>query len=262
MLFPYRKREPDAYHGLLSKKRLLPKIMATVVFISVLTLLNFSYKAAQGMRGLQETLCAHGALRSRLGDSGRILCSVESDLADVNYEDAFGVTQEHTREADYTTERPGGANNLAFVVTIPSCPQDTTHPAAEDDPGAAFYDAVGVLRDSICNCTARNPDSGSQYDSTMYAVIHPDAVFCNGFPPGGAAQGRRNLMDGNYTYDRVKVLEELGFWVVIWGEPVSQSYKTIQRRLYSNLLTWNFLYFTVALLIIGICVRDLRFNWS
>ena len=52
----------------------------------------------------------------------------------------------------------------------------------------------------------------------MYAIIHPEAIICNG--PSNAQNGRRSLQT-SYTYDRVAILQELGYWVNIWREPVS-----------------------------------------
>ena len=90
------------------------------------------------------------------------------------------------------------ATNVAYVLTLTNCnddlPVDIPAVDTQYDPAHAFYDAAAVLKYSICNCTHE-----SSYTSTMYAVVHPDAVEC--LRP-----------DGEY-YDRVRVLEELGYWV-------------------------------------------------
>lgn len=170
-------------------------------------------------RELQSAICENGVLKTHLSVGQRILCQVETELETQSFEEAFG-TGGSSFVADYDTERP--SDTVAFVVTVPSCREDASSRAAEDDPGDAFYDAAAVLRDSICNCTAKNPDSGSQYDNTMYAIIHPDATTCAGPTPSSSSEGNRRALSGgsSYNYDRVAILEELGFWVIIWGNPV------------------------------------------
>lgn len=160
-------------------------------------------------------LCSQGYLLKRLGGRARKLCEVDTELESDSFETVFSaVSTNYT--ADYNTPRPGGSQNVAFVVTIPSCPEDAVV-GSQDDPRDAFYDAAAVLRDSVCNCTATNPASGSKYSSTMYAIIHPDAVLC----AGPTTEAARRSLQSSYEYDRVKVLQELGYWVMIWGEPVS-----------------------------------------
>lgn len=164
-------------------------------------------------------LCTQGELWSKLSFWGmpsrvhRMLCEVSTELDQDTFENVFG-TVSTSYSADGFTETPEGDTNVAFVVTIQSCPETGAYPR---DPGDAFYDAAAVLRDSVCNCTATNPDSGSNYNSTLYAVIHPDAVMCEG--PSTAGGERR--LQSSYMYDRVAILQELGYWVIIWREPVS-----------------------------------------
>jgi len=160
-------------------------------------------------------LCESGAMMKKttttiIGMIGhRLLCSVDTALETESYNNAFrssGSGASSSYDADYDTTRPSGTKNVAFVLTIPSCPEDDNIALFRDDPGYdAFYDAAAVLRDSVCNCTSRNPESGSDYDSTLYAIIHPDAVTCSS--------------SNSQQYDRIKILEELGYWAIIWGAP-------------------------------------------
>jgi hypothetical protein len=69
--------------------------------------------------------------------------------------------------------------------------------------GHSFYDAAAVLKYSILRNTY---PASSKYNSTMYAIVHPDAIRCR--TPSGD------------DYDRVKVLQHLGYFVFIWGSPV------------------------------------------
>jgi len=189
-------------------------------------------KSIGNFRTLRRSLvCSQGKLNIRLGKFGRFgrrLCEVETELETKTFREAFPEANLSSYTADYITDRPGGSDNIAFVVTIPSCSEN--NPGDNNDPGsgATFYDAAAVLRDSICNCTSKNPDSGSNYTSTMYAVIHPDAINCAG-PDDGASRrmeeghgsnGHRSLDFPSYNYDRVAILEELGYWVIIWGYPI------------------------------------------
>lgn len=192
------------------------KMFSTITVIALVVLINTMWTVKKDMRIFQRSLCASGTLTSQLGR--RLLCEVDTLLQSDSFRESFPEANSTTYTADYDTDMPEGSDNVAFVLTITSCPEDSSHPTAEDDPGDAFYDAVAVLRDSVCNCTSRNPASGSKYTSTLYAIIHPDALNCD---------GPTNSLDSSdqsaYKYDRVKILQELGFWVIIWREPVSET---------------------------------------
>jgi hypothetical protein len=100
---------------------------------------------------------------------------------------------------------PGGPNNIGFVVTLSKCPSDITYQPGVDtqyDPGHALYDAAVVLKHSI---TTKLAVSG-KYTPTMHAIVHPDAISCDN--PNGD------------NYDRVKVLESLGYYVNIQASPI------------------------------------------
>eukprot|EP00546_Thalassionema_frauenfeldii_P020972 CAMPEP_0178903840 /NCGR_PEP_ID=MMETSP0786-20121207/5373_1 /TAXON_ID=186022 /ORGANISM="Thalassionema frauenfeldii, Strain CCMP 1798" /LENGTH=1220 /DNA_ID=CAMNT_0020575241 /DNA_START=105 /DNA_END=3767 /DNA_ORIENTATION=+ len=174
--------------------------IAIIVSVNLIEQTGTIRSIRNNMRSLR---CIHG----KISKNSRVLCSIETQLETSTFEEAF-PEPETAYDADYDTDQPQGT--VAFVVTIPSCPEDTTHPPADDDPSDAFYDAAAFLRHSVCNCTARNPDSGSTVESTFYAIVHPSAVSC--LAPSG-----------NENYDRVKILQELGYWVIIWAEPVSLS---------------------------------------
>jgi len=217
---------------------------------------------------VRRNLCVSGSLKSmlsaRMGTTATSrllsLCEVETSLAGGSFGSAFGETEpvgggagyggnytggtnnnnstggstvNNYTDFDPDGQAPGGENDVAFVVTIPSCPEDasTTANSSNVDPGDNFYDAAAVLRDSVCNCTSDNPESGSNYSNTMYAVIHPDALEClspvsgdtTGEGGSSSSQERRSLgtltTTSGQTYNRVAVLEELGYFVKILGVP-------------------------------------------
>ena len=100
--------------------------------------------------------------------------------------------------------------DVAFVVTIPYCPEDPNQPPNDSHsvPSHNFYDASAVLKHSVCEeCEELDPNESS-LSHTFYALIHPQAVVCT---------------HHGIEYDRVKILTELGYFVKIWGEPVGQS---------------------------------------
>lgn len=218
-----RKHDKSSKATVEKRMIFISKILFIIAFIGACVITDVSFKIFSNKEDFSRSLvCSTGILKSGLRVS-RILCEVDTSLKDQPFRDAFSPSSE-VRRADYETDRPGGTSNIAFVVTIPSCPEDLSHTSADDDPGAAFYDAAAVLRDSICNNTAQNPDSSSSYNSTMYAIIHPDAITCAG--PTSSASRRLSSSDADrslsqFNYDRISVLEELGFWVIIWREPVS-----------------------------------------
>mmetsp|Transcript_3930 Transcript_3930/g.5729 ORF Transcript_3930/g.5729 Transcript_3930/m.5729 type:complete len:630 (-) Transcript_3930:451-2340(-) len=103
---------------------------------------------------------------------------------------------------------PGGSHNVGFVVTLGSCPDDISYKKEIDtsyDPGHSLYSAAAVLKYSI----DENLQQTSKYNFTMHAIVHPDAVVCR---------------DPNMKlYDRVKVLENLGYYVNIQASPIDPS---------------------------------------
>lgn len=218
MLHPYPNQLEALQKGSQSRHKKLSKVLKLSFLLAVVCVgvaVHTFDQIVDNFSIYQRSLCSatSGALRSSL--VSRSLCSVETVLETESFEESFG-SGETTYEADYETEQPH--DSVAFVVTIPSCPEDSEGALQHDDPGAAFYDAAAVLHHSVCNCTAINPESGSNYNATIYAIIHPDAINCAG-PSSVDETGGRRL--SSYTYDRVAVLQELGFWVIIYREPVS-----------------------------------------
>jgi len=235
-----------------SKKGRTALILGLIGLLVVINLhFNSNSNNQQQQRARRSLSCITGSLRSAL-IGRRILCEVESVLADGSFGSAFGepapspptvysptlggdvvnATTNNTTVvvADEAGLPDGGDDNIAFVVTISSCPEDAivdesssslNNATTTADPGDNFYDAAAVLRDSVCNCTATNPDSGSNYNSTMYAVIHPDAIHCDA-PVSGDGRRRRRLQSTTTTtttVDRIKILEELGYYPIVWREP-------------------------------------------
>jgi hypothetical protein len=116
--------------------------------------------------------------------------------------------EEYPADVDYPGEPrvlPGGENNIGFVVTLDSCPDDNSYKAGVDtqyDPGHALYDAAAVLKHSIETNLAKT----GKYNATMHAIVHPSAITC--------------LTPNGDSYDRVKVLENLGYYVNIQASPL------------------------------------------
>mmetsp|Transcript_14508 Transcript_14508/g.22149 ORF Transcript_14508/g.22149 Transcript_14508/m.22149 type:complete len:281 (-) Transcript_14508:1943-2785(-) len=261
MLRPYATKQHDAAMfgypiqrntGTTKAKKM---ILAIIGLIGALISVNFM--EAGGIIYLRRSLSVRrvlcedreGVLNTRLSSmmsayeiyARRYLCEWDTPLEDESYREVF--EQNTTYDAyDPNIEYPD--TTIAFVITIPSCPDS----GYVDDPGAAFYDAAAVLKDSICNNTDRNPESESQYNATMYAIVHPDAVFCTAPTPQDdytSSMDRRALSStSSYDHDRVKILQELGFWVIIWGEPpVSQTNRDLMP-----LYAYNFTQHSVAVM--------------
>ena len=104
-----------------------------------------------------------------------------------------------------TTSLPPDTD-LAFIVSLTTCPGDEVQPGVDNryDPQSAFYDAAAIMKYSICQECDGNV--ASKYNHTFYAMVHPSARFCS-----DAGRGE---------YDRVAVLQSLGYRVEVKGEPV------------------------------------------
>ena len=114
------------------------------------------------------------------------------------------------------TDPPPPEYDIAYVLTVPECPVDPqTGPETAPINSLTFYDSFSLLRHGICNCTKSNsvlnPETGllealSAYDSTMYVLVHSQAVTCQ-------------AADGTW-YDLVASLQGMGYFVKIFDEPV------------------------------------------
>lgn len=117
---------------------------------------------------------------------------------------------------------PGGPNNIGFVVTLTRCPSDVFYQPGVDtqyDPGHTLYDAAAVLKHSITT----NLAVSGKYNCTMHAIIHPDAITC--------------LNPNGDSYDRVKVLESLGYYVNIQSSPVVNPLEINSTYVQTNIQT-------------------------
>merc|ERR1740124_917812 len=125
----------------------------------------------------------------------------------------------------------GPTSEVGFVVIYPNCPEDAPSPDDDTDPvvsAGSFVDRAAVTKHAIAcaipsmpSTSATDPadsssgtsrtlsGSASPASSAMYALIHPDAVTCIG--PNGE------------EYDRVTLLQSLGYWVKIWDSPVDEN---------------------------------------
>lgn len=110
---------------------------------------------------------------------------------------------------------PGGPNTIAFVVPMVSCPEDVAFGpqiiSSCDPPGHSLYDAAAVLKHSIDTNLALT----GKYKATFHAMFHQDAIHCIG--PNG------NL------YDRVKVVESLGYYANIKDSPINLGSNDLTR---------------------------------
>ena len=116
--------------------------------------------------------------------------------------------------ADLTAPPPAPPNNIAYVLTIDSCPAGPLTGSAVTN--ANFYDTFSMLRHSVCNCTVQNlvpdPVTGAElvpisaYDSTMYVLLHSAATVCTG--------------PNAQSFDMVASLQGMGYFVKIYDEAV------------------------------------------
>lgn len=172
-----------------------------------------------------------------------LICFISSDLVFVNFFDLFQRARQlcHTYfkgdlsgdspywEEDYPAVTdydgaprtlPGGPTNIGFVVTLSRCPTDVFYQPGVDtqyDPGHTLYDAAAVLKHSITT----NLAVSGKYNCTMHAIVHPDAITC--------------LNPNGDSYDRVKVLESLGYYVNIQSSPVVNPLEINSTYVQTNL---------------------------
>jgi hypothetical protein len=179
-----------------SAQKTLPTTKAHKSMIAILFAITFS---------LSSVLVIDPALRL-LSDIRRLACTTYF-LGDLSGDSPYWE-ETYPAVTDYPGEPrtlPGGPNNIGFVVTLSKCPSDIIYQPGVDtqyDPGHALYDAAAVLKHSI---TTKLAVSG-KYNATMHAIVHPDAISCDN--PNGD------------SYDRVKVLESLGYYVNIQASPI------------------------------------------
>lgn len=117
-------------------------------------------------------------------------------------------TLQREQDVDYTTkdvQKPvlGDGSTISYYLSITHCPGDDYPTGVDDhDPGHHFYDAAALLKYSITS----NAWPKSKYNATVVALIHPEAIRCK--DPSGT------------PYDRVRILQELGYKTHILGSPV------------------------------------------
>ncbi len=133
------------------------------------------------------------------------------------YEPVVPIVNETTGEV-YYPESTAPENTTAYAVTITSCPEVYYEaPASEiTDPGADIYEASAIIKSEVCDATGTTTGTARERglqetnifeDYTMYAIVHPEAVNC----PNA---------DGT-TYNRVKLLQDQGYYVEILGQPLT-----------------------------------------
>eukprot|EP00551_Chaetoceros_affinis_P007592 CAMPEP_0203662284 /NCGR_PEP_ID=MMETSP0090-20130426/301_1 /ASSEMBLY_ACC=CAM_ASM_001088 /TAXON_ID=426623 /ORGANISM="Chaetoceros affinis, Strain CCMP159" /LENGTH=773 /DNA_ID=CAMNT_0050525047 /DNA_START=39 /DNA_END=2360 /DNA_ORIENTATION=+ len=120
-----------------------------------------------------------------------------------------------------TANRPEGTT--AFTVTITSCPETYDAPSSEvTDPGGDIYEASCLLKNQACFATEDTTTAGTRRlkrqrdlmetttdNFTMYAIIHPEAINC--------------LNTDGSSYNRVKLLQQQGYYVEILGQPITST---------------------------------------
>jgi len=141
--------------------------------------------------------------------SARLLCQAffkgDLDANEPYWENDYPAITDYSGQ-DRTL--PGGSNNIGFVINLNSCPDDYLYKPAVDtqyDPGHALYDAAAILKHSI----EKSLEISGKYNATMHAIVHPNAIACDN--PNGD------------PYDRVKVLESLGYYVNILASPIKNT---------------------------------------
>mmetsp|Transcript_8467 Transcript_8467/g.23723 ORF Transcript_8467/g.23723 Transcript_8467/m.23723 type:complete len:549 (+) Transcript_8467:178-1824(+) len=144
--------------------------------------------------------------------------AIESTFA--TWESMFSVAflREKREETREWCEEHGGCHSanapslppsteMAFIVSLTTCPDDDVQPGVDNryDPKRAFYDAAALLKYSVCEeCAEVNV--ASKFNHTFYAIVHPLARICSD--------------EGRGEYDRVEVLQSLGYRVEVKGEPL------------------------------------------
>lgn len=169
------------------------KVMALLFGLCTLALVNTDILSSSH-RALAET---------------RKLCRTVFDYPDWKqyWEDLFAPKAKYLGEP--RALQPKQPNNIGYFLTLTSCPKDGYAGGDPYDPDHAFFDAAALLKYSIVRNTY---PAGSKYNATMYAMVHPQAVICKG--------------PNHEEYDRVKVLQDLGYKVSIVGSPVWKSKMT------------------------------------
>lgn len=164
------------------------------------------------------------------------------DVVDTTLLDSYEPT---VYEPTNTTNRQ--ETEVAYTVTILSCPNTYSPPESEvTNPGSDIYEASAIIKYNSCSSSessssststpterrtnrgllrTKNDDRNNHHDLrhsrrqllgedesssyTMYALVHPDAVNCEN--------------DDGTTYNRVKLLQDQGYYVEILGQPITNT---------------------------------------
>lgn len=156
---------------------------AALLVIALFCLYSHSKEVNQST--IARILCSTQETRPSRRVGGRFLCGTASpsqgettettetgeEVVTPPAEEGSGLDEvfppaEEEYQADETANMPGGSENIAYVLTVASCPEDTSHPNL-DDPGDAFYDAAAIVKQSVCNCTTENPDAQTIYGTSF-----------------------------------------------------------------------------------------------
>mmetsp|Transcript_231 Transcript_231/g.341 ORF Transcript_231/g.341 Transcript_231/m.341 type:complete len:704 (-) Transcript_231:190-2301(-) len=157
-----------------------------------------------------------------LGNYMRRLCHLEVTFNKGEDEGPIGVwTEVYTTDGVNYVDRAlqpqdpivqESQEDVAFVISLLECPDQPfyEHPGVREKPppNEMFYDHFAMLKYSICGETDTVTIGGIERHATIYALIPGDAVECMGL--------------NNEPFDRVRVLEELGYIVKIIGSPIKK----------------------------------------
>merc|ERR1719491_9562 len=188
---------------------ILKVMLIGVLLLVTITDLDTLYK----QRDLKRILCNELLVRRSLSDAKDCLEYWPQGTGEPEFWEERFTPLDHSASAsasraiDSYRERP--SSGVAYVVTFTSCED---YPG---DPGPAFFDAASMLKHSVCEngdppSSDNNPATPTtSYQYSMYAIVHPDVVTCTG--PNGV------------VYDRVRLLQSLGYWVKIWDLPLAQE---------------------------------------
>lgn len=116
---------------------------------------------------------------------------VDSELMKVQVKNP---TQRH--EGSWHLDADGNPIKIAYAISLIEC---TDNHKSGQTSVAGLQDAAIIMRHSIHENSARNPNSGSRYDYEMYAIVHEQAKAC------------------------APILEDAGFKIMIRDQPIQQS---------------------------------------
>eukprot|EP00521_Asterionellopsis_glacialis_P016109 CAMPEP_0195292678 /NCGR_PEP_ID=MMETSP0707-20130614/10488_1 /TAXON_ID=33640 /ORGANISM="Asterionellopsis glacialis, Strain CCMP134" /LENGTH=712 /DNA_ID=CAMNT_0040353203 /DNA_START=27 /DNA_END=2165 /DNA_ORIENTATION=- len=192
----------SAYYGSRSTKRAM-RLLRIASLLAVFTLVLMTKSEDESFQTYIRRLCElDTTFNEGVDDDDYTVWTESFETATIDY-----YEQAQEPPSELAIERN---QDIAFILPMLECPELPAGMKAgvpEDAPDNDFmYDEISLLSYSVCEECGVVTLNGVTYNTTLYAIIPGDAIECMG--PNGE------------TYDRVKVLQELGFFVDIQGAPV------------------------------------------